>query len=285
MKRIGIEYDTPDQASYIPQVENMVTKAGCSYEILTSEDIINGKLFGFDAVIFPGGLGPFYGLRNYDGFAEAVRYFVSNGGGYMGICGGAYVAGLAMSQTLYSLCPKTLGLIDATIVSPPWIRYWTQYREAAGKRVAVSCKIAEEAHPITAPYQGQVIELVYSGGPLIRDLGPRVTPLLTYVDDIMTPGDVALCCSIFGKGRVVICSPHAEAPWGEELVNTGCQEWLYLNMISWVSQPEEKASFPFLPWKITKVGIPYPVIPAAVALSLGVVTTLTLSQIFKKKTS
>lgn len=283
MKTIAIEYDTPDQLSYIPQVQNLVSKLGFTSEILSSEQIINGDLFGFDGLIFPGGLGAFYGLRNYKGFDDAVRYFVANGGGYMGVCGGAFVAGLSMTEALRSYCPNTLGLIDAAIASPPWIRYIRQYREATGERVVVTCKITEEPHPIVEPYQGQTIDIVYSGGPLIRDIGPDVIPLLTYIDDIMPLGDVALCCSIFGKGRVVISSPHPETPWGEELVNSGCQEWLYLNMIDWVSQPEETAYYPFLPWEIKKRVIPYPAIPLGGALVIGVITTLATVGLLKQK--
>lgn len=283
MKRLAIELDTDDQLSYIPQVERMVEKLGFTAEILSSEQIVTGELFNFDAVIFPGGMGAFYGLREYEGFDDAIRYFVSNGGGYMGICGGAFVAGLRMTEALYSYCPRTLGLMEAKIASPPWIRYIRQYREATGERVPVTCKITDEPHPIIIPYQGQTIDIVYSGGPLIREIGPEVIPLLTYVDDIMPPGDVALCSSVFGKGRVVISSPHPETPWGEELVNTGCQEWLYLNMLRWISEPEEKAYYPFLPWEIKKRVIPYPAIPTGGALIMGGIATLGLTQVIKRK--
>lgn len=282
-KRIGIECDTDDQLSFVPQVVNLVSKLGFTPEILSSEQILAGELFDFDAVIFPGGLGGFYGLRQYEGFDDAVRYFVANGGGYMGVCAGAYVAGLRMTEFLYSYCPKTLGLIDAKIVSPPWIRYIGEYREAAGERVLVTCRVTDESHPIVTPHQDQTIDIVYSGGPLIREIGPDVTPLLTYVDDIMLPGDVALCCSVFGKGRVVICSPHPETPWGEDLVNTGCQEWLYLNMISWVSQPEERAYFPFQPWELKKRILPYPAAPAALVFGIGALATLGLTQLAKRR--
>ena len=283
MPRIAIEYDTEDQSTYIEQVASMVSKVGFESALISSEQIINGGLQGFDAVIFPGGLGAFYGLRNYEDFGDAVRYFVANGGGYMGVCGGAYVAGLSISETLKSICPRTLGLIDAKIVSPPWIKFWQQYQDAQGKRVVVTCKVTDVPHPIIAGYEGQTLELVYSGGPLIKEIGSSVTPLLTYVDSIMPPGDVALCCSVFGKGRVVISSPHPETPWEPELVGTGCQEWLYQSMVSWVSQPESYFNLPFLPWKVKRVGLPYPLIPAAVALGLGIVGTVSVAEALKRK--
>jgi len=283
MAHIAIEFDTPDQESYIPQVERLVSDLGFTSELLSSEQIIAGELFDFDVVIFPGGMGAFYGLRNYKEFDDAIRYFVANGGGFMGICGGAYVAGLRMSETLYSYCPRTLGLIDTKISSPPWIKYITQYRRATEERVPVTCKVTEEAHPIVSPKEGETISIVYSGGPLITEIAPEVTPLLTYVNDIMPPGDVALCCTVFGKGRVVISSPHPETPWGEELVNGGCQEWLYLNMLSWVSEPEPRFYFPFLPWLVKKRLIPYPTIPTSIALGLGIVSTWGVTQIAKRK--
>ncbi|MBA7644272.1 hypothetical protein ES703_52014 [subsurface metagenome] len=282
-KKVAIDINTEDQLDFLPQVVRMVEKAGLKAIVLSAEDILNGELFNYDILLEPGGMGGFYGLRQYEAFNDAVRYFVANGGGYMGICAGAYVAGLRMTPFLYSYCPRTLGLIDAKIISPPFIRYISEYQEAAGERVSVTCKITDEPHPIVTPNEGQVIDIVYSAGPLIRELGPDVTPLLTYVDGIMTPGDVALCCSVFGKGRVVICSPHPETPWGEDLVNGGCQEWLYLNMISWVSQPEEKVYFPFPPWELGKRFLPYPAAPAAFIFGLGVLATLGLVQIAKKR--
>lgn len=283
MTRIAIEYDTEDQSTYIGQVQNMVSKLGFDSEFISSEQIIEGGLQEFDALIFPGGMGAFYGLRNWVEFGDAVRYFVANGGGYMGICGGAYVAGISISEVLKSICPRTLGLIDAKIISPPWIKFWQQYQDAQGERVSVACQISEEPHPITEPNHGKLINLVYSGGPLIKEIGPSVTPLLIYVDDLMPPGDVALCCSVFGRGRVVISSPHPETPWGPELVGEGCQEWLYQNMVSWVSQPESYFSLPFLPWKVKRVGLPYPLVPAAVALGLGIVGTVGMAEALKRK--
>lgn len=283
MPRIAIELDTPDQESFVPQVQSIVSKVGFDSELISSEQIISGELSRFDAVIFPGGMGAFYGLRNWVDFGEAVRYFVANGGGYMGVCGGAYVAGLSISESLKIICPRALGLIDAKIINPPWIKLWQQYRDAQGERVAVTCQISDEPHPIIEPNQGQLIDLVFSGGPLIKEIGPSVTPLLTYVDGLMPPGNVALCCSVFGKGRVVISSPHPEAPWGPEHVGEGCQEWLYRNMIAWVSQPEGGFNFPFLPWKIKRVGLPYPLFPTVIGLGLGIAATVSLAQALKRK--
>jgi len=87
-KRIAIELDTEDQLSYIPQVQGMVEKLGFTSEILSSEQIIQGELFKFDAVIFPGGMGAFYGLREYEGFPEAIRYLSLMAGAIWASAGG-----------------------------------------------------------------------------------------------------------------------------------------------------------------------------------------------------
>lgn len=282
VKKIAIEYDTEDQASYTPQVENMVAKLGFIPETISSDQIINGGLIGFDAVIFPGGAGAFYGLRNYKDFGEAVRYFVASGGGFMGVCGGAIVAGVRLSALYHSYCPKTLNLIDVRAASPPWMKFIQEYQEAAGERVRVTCKITDAPHPVVNQHEGELVDIVYSSGPLMDELDPGVVPLFTYVNDIMPPGSVAGCCSAFGKGRVLLSGPHPETPWGEDLIDSGCQEWLYLNMLSWVSEPEETYSLPFLPWS-NKGMAPWPAIPASIAFGFGAVTTLGLTKLKGKK--
>lgn len=285
-KKIAIVQDTEDQLPALPLIEKLVSNLGFTSEVLSSEQVMLGELIdsAFDAAIFPGGpVGSFYGLRVYKGFGDAVRYFVANGGGYIGVCGGAYIAGLTMSELLRSYCPRTLGLMDVKTGSPTWIRYFWEYRRVVeGERVPITCKVTDEFHPVIESYQGQTIEIGYSGGPIIRDIGFGVTPLLTYVDDLLPPGDVACCCSIFGKGRVVISSPHPEPPWGTEEVN-GYQEWLYYNMIKWASEPEPKAYFPFLPWEVEKRLIPYPVVPTSIALGMGMIGFYGLGQLWKRK--
>jgi len=264
MPRIAIEFDTEDQASYIPQVENLMAELGIETQRVNCYEIIAGVLEGFDAVTFPGGIGALEGLRIYgDNFAKAVQFFVASGGGYLGICGGNYVAGIGIPYIFALYTRSSLNLIDIEAAIPPIFQFIGGYHQLQEERLAASCDIGHIPHPITAGHEGERINLVYSGGPVIKEYGPSVTPLAWYYDDVLTEarGLPAIACSQFGKGRVVVSGPHPEAPWGVG-VNVGepCCRWLYESMVNYVIEPEFEAIFPIIPWSQAKP-LPSPVMP------------------------
>src|SRR5687767_9260699 len=55
-------------------------------------NIASGVLTNFDVVMFTGGSGSQQAKALGEGGREEVRRFVRNGGGYVGICAGAYLA-------------------------------------------------------------------------------------------------------------------------------------------------------------------------------------------------
>ena len=70
----------------------MEADASISIERVTTEDIISGRLEqGFDVIVVPGGYAPNYEEALGAGGAEAIKSFVEAGGGYVGICAGAYL--------------------------------------------------------------------------------------------------------------------------------------------------------------------------------------------------
>lgn len=268
MTRLAIEYDTEDQAGYLPQVESLMAELGIETQRVNCYDIIRGALQGFDAVTFPGGLGAFEGSRIYgDNFAKAVQFFVASGGGYLGICGGAYIAGRGIPYVFALYSRSSLNLIDIKTDTPPMVQFIQGYRQLQEERLAASCDISQISHPITEWHEGERVDLVYSGGPVIEEYGSSVTPLAWYYDDVLTEarGKVALACSQFGKGRVVVSGPHPEAPWGAGVdIGEPCCKWLYQAMVSYVIEPEIEAVFPLIPWSQAKP-LPSPIAP----LSLG----------------
>lgn len=76
---------------------------GLRYDIVTADEIRAGALNGYSALIVPGGWAANKLKKLSPGGADAIRAFVSRGGSYFGICGGA---GLATSDAL--------GLINVT---------------------------------------------------------------------------------------------------------------------------------------------------------------------------
>lgn len=268
MTRVAIEFDTEDQAGYLPQVESLMAELGIETQRLNCYEIIAGALHGFDALTFPGGVGACEGLRIYgDNFAKAVQFFVASGGGYLGMCGGAYVAGRGIPYVFALYTRNSLNLIDMRTKAPPMVQFIQGYRQLQEERLAASCDISQIGHPITEWHEGERVDLVYSGGPLLEECGPSVTPLAWYYDDVLSEaaGKVALACSQFGKGRVVVSGPHPEAPWGAGInIGEPCCKWLYQAMVRYVIEPEPEAVFPIIPWSQVK-----PLVSPIVPLSLG----------------
>ena len=59
---------------------------------VTTADIVAGKLDEFDVLIHPGGSGSKQGNDLGEDGRQQVRQFVSQGGGFLGVCAGAYLA-------------------------------------------------------------------------------------------------------------------------------------------------------------------------------------------------
>ena len=75
---------------------------------ITADEIRSGKLAGVDVLIHPGGSGSGQGKALGEAGRKVVRAFVKDGGGFLGVCGGAY---LATNDYSWSL-----NLIDAKAV-------------------------------------------------------------------------------------------------------------------------------------------------------------------------
>jgi 4-amino-4-deoxy-L-arabinose transferase-like glycosyltransferase len=98
------EYDT-NNINRITDILNH--NSGFQTSLLNAEEIRQGKLSGFDVVLFPGGSGTVTKkLLGHEGLNQVIQ-FVQSGGGYVGICGGAYLAsegyGLEFIDTKASL--------------------------------------------------------------------------------------------------------------------------------------------------------------------------------------
>jgi glutamine amidotransferase-like uncharacterized protein len=138
----------------------------------------------------PGGWAPtqheFLGVRG----REALRRFVENGGTYIGICAGAYLACSTVSWEGKDY-PYDLGLARGRAVGPvkglaPWPRT---------ERVEV--RAGERAVPA-----------LYAGGCSLAIEGAKA--LAHYPDGTPAAIEVAL-----GKGRVILCGVHPELADGD----------------------------------------------------------------------
>ena len=135
----------------------------------------------YDVLFVPGG----GGLRFDDANHEALLKFVRDGGGYVGICGGAVTA-------------ARYGLIDAK-------------RYPFGVRGKVWTFL--KAHPVTDGYDvKRKIMFPHASGPLfVLEEGKSETPVATFdVGAEPLPTFTNVIAKPLGKGRVVVFSGHPE---------------------------------------------------------------------------
>lgn len=208
--RVALYDDAGAFGKGVPRITEQLGKVkDVKLTIVKGPEIAGGMLRDFDVVIFSGGSGSKQAAGIGDAGREAVQKFVKSGGGYVGICGGAYLACSGFSWGL--------AILNAKTVSPKWQR----------GRAEVQIEVNPEGQKITGiPAKQQ--EIHYANGPIIKpadrsDL-PAYEPLAFFRSEVAehdspkgamvnSPAWVRATC---GKGRVIISSPHPEQTGGME---------------------------------------------------------------------
>lgn len=168
-----------------------------------------------DVVVFPGGTGSGQSKGLGEAGLKKVRQFVSDGGGYVGICAGAY---LACSNFEWGL-----GILNAGTVSSKWRR----------GQAMLDLETTHDATPVLGEVEG-LFKVRYNNGPILKpwtrtDL-PAYTALTVFRTEVAKYGSPAgvqvnapaQVIAPFGKGRVFVSSPHPEnTPGLEHLIPRG----------------------------------------------------------------
>jgi hypothetical protein len=197
-----------------PGVNNVEAGArqlpGVQITRLSAEDVGTVDLSSrFDVIVFSGGSGSKQGNAIGETGRAKVREFVRNGGGYLGVCAGAYLACTNFDWGL--------AILDARTASPKWRR----------GQAFLDLKIEPAGEPVfgavTEPFKCR-----YNNGPILvpagRDDIPDYTTAATFLTESAlndTPvgiqiGSPAMALGTFGKGRVFVSSPHPENTPGLE---------------------------------------------------------------------
>ena len=181
-----------------------------------AEDIRAGVLAQFDVVIFPGGSGSKQAATLDAKGRAAVQAFVKNGGGYLGICAGSYLAAANYSWSLGISNHKTF---CETIELPKIGRKSMWYR---GPSATVKMELTEAGRAILGAKSG-VFEVRYQNGPIMSPMGVKglgtFRTLANFRSEVSryepqkgtmvnTP---AIIAGKLGKGRVLSISPHPES--------------------------------------------------------------------------
>jgi glutamine amidotransferase-like uncharacterized protein len=218
--RVAIFSDAGVTKSGVKQVENCLPASqGFELKTITAEQIRDGALNNFDVLIHGGGSASKQGETLGEKGRDAIKKFVDSGGGFIGICAGAY---LASAQYKWSL-----GVIDAQVIDGAhWargegdVKLWlSSAGQKALKLEKESCTIHFENGPLLGPGKRDDIE--------------DYEPLATFESEMrkndappgIMKGTTAIARGKFGKGRVVCFSPHPEKTPGREMFLQSAVRW------------------------------------------------------------
>jgi glutamine amidotransferase-like uncharacterized protein len=171
------------------KVTEMAEEQGYAVKYISNLSKLPEMLDGAKAFIIGGTIGNTGNLLDeIDESKDDLKSYIVNGGNYMGICGGAYVASKG-SQ-------------------------WPDGYETGMALVNVECFIFDpnysDAQIITVSWQSTNRTIYYLNGPAFAktDL-PQTVTIIAYYNNINK--DVAAFSTTLGKGKIVLCGPHPEA--------------------------------------------------------------------------
>jgi len=159
-------------------------------------------------VILPGGSATKQSGALGDLGRAKLKAFVARGGGYVGVCAGAYLAAVAPRR--YGLGLAAVEVVDT--------RHW---KRGSGM---VDLGATADLEAITG--RAGDLKMAYYNGPLLAPVDEPglkpVRPLAIFRSDIhengapagMMPGKLAIAATEFERGRVVLFSTHPELTEG-----------------------------------------------------------------------
>ncbi len=206
------------------RLERVVDRTTMDFQtvFVCGEDIRDGVLDGARILIFPGGTAS--GIRDAVGqnALEIIRTFVSNGGGYVGVCAGAYLAGSGRSDYLR---------LHHLRQDQPWAKGSGMLElELTEDGVRL---LGEEFRKIKSRYNNGPVFLTNPPPPADALNGPVVV-LSNYTEPASTRrGRVAnemvdtpaIVANTYGKGRVLNISPHPETHEEFDVMVGRCLGW------------------------------------------------------------
>ncbi len=220
--RIAI-FDAPGvvRSALEATVAILATHPQITTRVITPDDVRSGALDDLDVVFFTGGRGSFQGRALGEDGRARVRAFVERGGGYIGVCAGAYLA-LQGSEEFFKLA-----IVAGRHMSGD-----------AWQRGIKTVRIEDT--------RGQVHRVHYANGPIFEPLTveglPPYRSLARYQDDVFSarhgtiagemPGTPAIIATRHGEGRVLLFSPNPALGGMDEPARPD----MIVDAVQWVAQ-------------------------------------------------
>ena len=208
--------DSGDWHRFKCGVKNRIQEESSMYfEVVTVDDIQQGVLDkkNFNVICIPGGSAPRYAKSLGQEGMEIIQAFVKKGGGYVGICAGAFLA--CEGECSYEC--EWYGLLSCRAKEGhsggEHRRGFTNECELV---FATGC--GEVLGPETSA-GGQCL-VQYHNGPLLEVTGGTARSVATFVTELLGEGNQykpamggssAIVAGMKERGRVVLVSPHLEA--------------------------------------------------------------------------
>ena len=229
-------------------LEQFLKWKGISFQEVDAAFINQNRLSRqFDAICFPGGYAYYYKLAINDSGIAHIRELVSNGGGYFGICAGAYFACDSIIWEEDGLLDYPLDLFDGLAIGAiDSIAAWDNYTMT---RVNLNAN-----NPINQ-FEPDHQWLLYHGGPyFVGNPNVAFDTIGTWDAYHNLPAAINFT---YGEGRVLLLGPHAEVEedddrdstaFAQELDDQG-SDWPFLwSAIDWllglpISHPDPSAVF------------------------------------------
>lgn len=198
-----------------------VLKKRSGFEVcdVTVDDIKGGKLAELDVLIHPGGSGGGQGKALGEEGRAMEKKFIEAGGGYIGVCAGAYLATCDYEWSL--------GVLDAKVVDRKhWNRGFGEVKIGLGEKSEGVLGAKAGSSPI---YYHQGPLLAPASNPDIPDYEELATFETEIVKNGASPGVMTGCTAIaignFKDGRVLCFSPHPEHDSPTEPMLVKAVEW------------------------------------------------------------
>jgi len=206
--RVGVYQDIGAGRSLESLLKSLEKLDNVTIQRVMAADIQAGALADVDVLIQPGGSGGKQG-RNLGGVGrDEIRDFVREGGGFIGICAGAYLASADYDWSL--------DILDAKVIDR---RHWARGKglveiafSEQGKRLFKLKKpvltIEYAQGPLLAPANKAEIEDYHPAAIFRSEIAKNGAPRGVMI------GTTAIAQGVFGKGKVLCFSPHPELTEG-----------------------------------------------------------------------
>jgi glutamine amidotransferase-like uncharacterized protein len=218
--RVAIYQDDGSKTA-APNIEKCLKAApgAFTFRRVTAQEIRDGVLKDFDVVVQGGGSGGGQAKALQEQGRENIKQFVRDGGGYIGICAGAYLATTDYSWSLHLLPAKVVDRAH-------WARGGGQVKLKMTPDGQKQLGVADE-----------IVECRYNQGPLLAPMAVEgMAPyraLALYESEIAEKGapkgvmigTTAFAMTEYGKGRVFVSSPHPEATAGLDGIIRAAVAW------------------------------------------------------------